>query len=243
MTKEKVREVVIPGEVIVKGEDVLPGDWTRKQDDEIIATRLGIVDKSDRLVKVIPISGVYIPRRGNIIIGEIKEITMRGWITNIKAPYDAFLLLKECPMYVNESEMQDVYNIGDLVVAKISKVGRGSIDLTTKGRGLGKIKDGIIMKINPNRVPRVIGKEGSMIKIIKIASDCEVTVGQNGLVWIKGKSTEGELFAQKAIEFVIENTITEGLTEKVEAWLKKEQPSFKKEVSSSSRKQDKEEKE
>lgn len=217
---EKLREIVIPGEVIAKG-DVLPGDWTAKHGDDVIATRLGVVDKEGKLVKIVPISGVYIPRRGNVVIGVIENLTMRGWIVDIKAPYESFLMLKECPMFVNENEMADVYNVGDLVVAKISSVKREAIDLTTKGRGLGKIKEGMIIEINPYRVPRVIGKEGSMIKQIKIASGCEVTVGQNGLVWIKGNSLEDELFAKKAIEFVVDNTTTEGLTEKVEDWLKK----------------------
>lgn len=214
------REIVTPGEVIAKG-DILPGDWTMKRGEEIIATRLGVVDKSDRLVKVVPISGVYIPRRGNVIIGVVEDITMRGWIVDIKAPYSAFLLLKECHTYVDESEMEDVYGINDLVVAKIFSVKRNSIDLTTKGGGLGRIRDGLIIEINPHRVPRVIGKEGSMINQIKFATGCEITVGQNGLVWIKGKTTEDGLFAKKAIEFVIENTTTEGLTEKVEEWLGK----------------------
>ena len=228
-TKSEKRQIVIPGEIIAKGDDVLPGDWTIRKDKDIIATRFGVLDKSDRLVKVMPLSGRYIPRRGNVVIGVIEDLTMKGWIVDIEAPYSAFLLLKECPMFIKESEMDSVYNVGDLFVGKIFNVGRGSIDLTTKGRGLGKIKDGIIIKVNPNRVPRIIGKEGSMIKLIKTASDCEITVGQNGLIWIKGEETEDELFAEKAINFVNENTIVEGLTEKVEDWLKKNKKSSKKE--------------
>ena len=219
-TKEKVREIVIPGEKIADG-DVLPGDWTAKHAEDVVATRLGVVDKEGKLVKVVPLSGFYITRRGNVVIGVVEDLTMRGWIVDIKAPYEAFLMLKECPMFVNENEMADVYNVGDLVVAKISSVKREAIDLTTKGRGLGKIKEGRIIKVNPHRVPRIIGKEGSMIKQIKTASNCEVTVGQNGIIWIRGDSLEDEIFAEEAINFVIDNTTTEGLTEKVEDWLKK----------------------
>jgi len=228
--KDKKREIVIPGEIIAtEKDDLLPGDWTAKSGKNIIATRLGVLDKSGRIARIVPISGVYSPRRGNVIIGQIEDITMRGWITDIKAPYSAFLLLKECPMFVKESEMEEVYGVGDLVVAKIFNIGRASIDLTTKGRGLGKIKEGIIMEINSNRVPRVIGKEGSMIKLIKTASGCEITVGQNGVIWIKGKNSEDELFAKQAIEFINENTIIEGLTDKVEEWLKKNKKTVKKE--------------
>jgi len=230
--KEGKREVVIPGEIISEDENDLPGEWTVKSGKNIVATRLGVVEKIDRLVKVIPLSGVYIPRRGNIVIGEVKDITMNGWLVDIGAPYTAFLPLRECHGFIEESEMENVYGIGDLIVAKIIDVRRTSIDLTMKQKekGLGKIREGLIVKVNPHRVPRIIGKEGSMIRLIKEASKCVIIVGQNGLIWIRGENLENQLFARKAIEFVIENTIAEGLTEKVEEWLKENKLKLKEEV-------------
>ena len=184
MTTKTKKEIVIPGEIISKGNDFLPGDWTMKQGENIIATRIGIVEKYDKLIKIIPISGVYIPRGGNVVIGEIKDITMNGWMVNIGGPYSAFLPLRECPGFIEESEMENVYGIGDLIVTRIFDVRRTSVDLTMKSRerGLGTIKSGIVVRVNPHRVPRVIGKEGSMIKMIKDASNCYITVGQNGLI-------------------------------------------------------------
>jgi exosome complex component RRP4 len=230
MTKEKTnkREVVIPGEVITQGDDFLPGDWTMKEGDNIVATRLGIVEKQERLVKVIPISGVYIPRRGNVVIGEVKDISFNGWMIDIGGPYSSFLMLKEVPGFVEESEMETVYGIGDLIVAKIFNVKRTSVDLTMKQRegGLGKIRDGLIVRVNPHRVPRIIGKEGSMISLIKEATGCNITVGQNGLIWIRGEGIDNKLFAKQAIDFIIENTTSEGLTEKVEGWLKDNKSKF-----------------
>ncbi len=180
------------------------------------------MEKNDRLVKVIPLSGVYIPRRGNVVIGEIKDMNYSGWMVDIGGPYGAFLTLKEVPGYVEESEMETVYGIGDLIVTQVFNVKRTAVDLTMKQRegGLGKIRDGLIVKVNPHRVPRIIGKEGSMIKVIKDATKCSITVGQNGLIWIKGDSIEDRIFAKKAIEFIVENTTTDGLTDKVESWLK-----------------------
>ncbi len=234
--KKEKREIVVPGETISTDENDLPGDWTIKSGKNIVATRLGIIEKADRLIKVIPLSGVYIPRRGNVVIGEVKDIAVSGWMVEIGAPYSAFLPLRECQGFIEESEMENVYGIGDLIVTKILDVRRTSIDLTMKVRekGLGKIRDGMIIKVNAHRVPRVIGKEGSMVKIIKDASNCMITIGQNGLIWIRGENIESQLFAKKAIEFVIENTITDGLTEKVEKWLKENKPaeskSAKKEI-------------
>jgi len=224
MAKEEKpkKEIVVPGETISTDENALPGDWTIKDGKNIIATRLGIVDKQDRLIKIIPLSGVYIPRRGNTIIGEIKDMNYSGWMVEIGGPYGAFLTLKEVPGYIEESEMETVYGVGDLIVAKILNVKRTAVDLTMKQRegGLGKIRDGLIINVNPHRVPRIIGKEGSMIKMIKDYTKCIITVGQNGLVWIKSDNVDDRLFARQAIEFIVENTTTEGLTEKVEEWLK-----------------------
>jgi len=228
MTKEK-REIVIPGEIIGSGDDFLPGDWTVKQGKDIVATRYGIIEKQDRLIKVIPISGVYIPRGGNTVIGEIKDINFNGWQVEIGGPYGAFLMLRECPGFIEESEMENVYGVGDLIVTKIFNVKRTSVDLTMKSRdgGLGKIRDGLIIKVNPHRVPRIIGKEGSMIHLIKEATGCSITVGQNGLIWIKGDNVDSRLYAKHAIEFIVENTIVGGLTEKVEAWLKDNKDKYK----------------
>ena len=77
------------------------------------------------------------------------------------------------------------------------------------------------MEINSNKVPRVIGKEGSMIGIIKDETKCEITVGQNGIIWIQGKTVEDELFAKKAILHIVEKSFVEGLTEEVKKWFEK----------------------
>src|SRR3989344_5670326 len=98
MEKNKQKEIISPGEIIAEGEDFLPGDWTIKVGDKIISTRLGVADKSERIVKVVPISGVYIPRRGNTVIGEVVDLNQAGWMIDIKGPYSAFLPMRECPM-------------------------------------------------------------------------------------------------------------------------------------------------
>ena len=62
---EETRKIVIPGEVIVKGNDFLPGEGTEKIGEEVVALRFGLAEEINRLVKVIPLSGAYMPRRGN----------------------------------------------------------------------------------------------------------------------------------------------------------------------------------
>ncbi|MBS3086449.1 KH domain-containing protein [Candidatus Pacearchaeota archaeon] len=216
------RKVVIPGEVIFKGEDYLPGEGTEKRGDEIVAIKYGLAEESNGLVKVISLSGVYQPRRGNVVIGKVENLTFYGWVIDIDSPEGAFLPLQEVPGFVSKDGLAEIMDIGDMVAAKIIGIGGRGIDLTIKLRGLGKIEDGLIIKINSNKVPRVIGKEGSMINLIKEESGCNVTVGQNGLIWIKGNKIEDELLVKKAIMFITEKSFTSGLTEEVKEWFEGE---------------------
>lgn len=213
------REVAIPGEVIVAGEDYLPGDGVRREGNDIVASRFGLYEISGRLVRIIPLSGVYIPRRGNVVIGRVTDITFNGWIIDINAPSQSFLPIVECPRFFNRYELAENADIGDMIVAKVSNVKAKGIDLTLKGRGLGKLEKGMIISVNSNKVPRVIGKEGSMINLIKEKSKCDIIVGQNGLIWLKGETIEDELFSDQAIRFVTERPFVEGLTDKTKEWL------------------------
>ena len=165
--EESHREIVIPGEIIVSGSDYLPGDGTKREGNDIVAYRYGLSDKNGKLIKIIPLSGVFIPRRGNVIIGRVNDITFNGWLTDIDSAISAFLPLSEVPRYIDKNNLSDFLDISDFFNAKITNVKSKGVDLTLEGKGLGKLEGGIIVKINPNKVPRVIGKEGSMIKLIK----------------------------------------------------------------------------
>jgi exosome complex component RRP4 len=218
---ESNRKIITPGETIVKGEEFLPGDGARREKEDIVACRYGLTDISEKLVRVIPLSGVYIPRRGNVIIGEVIDITFNGWLIDFGGSANGFLSIMECPRFINKDELQETFDFGDLMVAEVTGVKAKGIDLTVRIRGLGKLEGGSIIRINPNKVPRVIGKEGSMVNIIKDASNCEVTVGQNGLIWVSAKEIENEIKAKKIIDFICENSYTEGLTDKVKEFADK----------------------
>ncbi|HEY0196181.1 MAG TPA: KH domain-containing protein, partial [Methanobacterium sp.] len=88
------------------------------------------------------------------------------------------------------------------------------VKLGLKGRGLGKFRDGILIYITPTKVPRLIGKKGSMINMIKDETKCEVVVGQNGVVWVKGDPSM-ERVAEKVVNMIEQQAHTSGLTDRV----------------------------
>jgi len=216
------RKAIIPGEVIVSGDKYLPGEGTEKRGKDIVSIKYGLAEELKGLIKVIPLSGIYQPRRGNVVIGKVEMLTFNGWVIDIGLIDNAFLSVAEVPRYVNKNNLDEVLDMKEMVIAKIADVNRKGSDLTIKGSGLGRIDNGIIIEVNSNKVPRIIGKEGSMINLIKNETGCNITVGQNGLIWISGDKIENELLAKKAVYFIVEKSYVEGLTEEVKKWFDKE---------------------
>jgi len=214
----KKRKIVVPGEFIVKGEDFLPGDGAKREGDNVIADRYGLAEIAGRMIKVIPLSGAYVPRRGNVVLGRIIDVLFNGWLVDVDSAGNAFLPIDESPRFINRNEMDQFLAIGDVLAAKIWSIKGRGIDLTLKGRGLGKLDGGFVFRINPSRVPRVIGREGSMITLIKEKTGTNITVGQNGWIWIKGDNMDNEIKARNAIEFVADKVHVDGLTDKMEQW-------------------------
>lgn len=217
-SSSKKRKIVVPGEVIVSGEDFLPSDGAKRSGNDIVAARFGLAEEAGRVIKVISITGAFVPRRNNVVIGRVTNITMNGWVVDIDSASSAFLPIDESPRFINKNEMDQFLSIGDVLVGKIWSINQRGIDLSLNGPGLGKLEQGFIFRVSPNRVPRVIGREGSMINLIKEKTKCDITVGQNGWIWVCGSVMEDEIKARKAVEFVTEKVYVEGLTEKMEAW-------------------------
>ena len=133
------RIIVVPGEVVFSGEDFLPGEGARREGNDIVASRYGLAEKIGRVVKIIPFSGAFIPRRNNVVIGRVSDIVHSGWIVDIDYASNGFLPLMESPRFVNKGEMDQFLAIGDVVAAKIWSVSPKSIDLAMKGKGLWKL--------------------------------------------------------------------------------------------------------
>ena len=215
------RSIVIPGESLAEGMDYLPGDNTYREDDKIYSKILGLANISGRVIRITPLGGPYVPKIGDKIIAKVYDITMSGWRAETDTAYPAMLNVKDATsrFIKKEEDLSQIIAIGDYIIVMIINVtSQNLIDLTMREPGLHKITGGRVIKINCQKVPRVIGKQASMINMIKEKTGCEITVGQNGLIWIKG-TPEGEFKAEKAIKLIEEKSHLEGLTDKVQKFL------------------------
>ena len=219
------RQLVVPGDLIAEG-DYIAGDNTYKEKDKIYASRLGIVEYETKKVDVVALRSFYVPRMGDVVIGTITEVGFNGWMVDINSPYPALLRASDVlsrPFKPQKDDLPQVLDAGDLVVAKVVSYDRThDPQLTVAEPGLGKITRGQILKVTPTKVPRIIGRKGSMISMIKQETGCNIILGVNGVVLITGKTLEDEQLAMMALQKIEAESHTTGLTDRITQMLKEE---------------------
>lgn len=218
MVMEVVRKSVIPGDLITEG-NYRPYDNVIRMNDKFYATKIGLAEITRGGVRVIPLAGPYIPRVDDFVIGKIVDYTAFSWEVDINSCFFAYLPAQSVfgrDFSPDQESLSKKFNIGDLIYAKIVAYDRTRNPvLSVSGPGLGRIPRGETIKIGSVKVPRLIGKRGSMIKMIEEATKCRLTVGQNGVVVVMGKP-EKILTAMEAIRMVEAEAHTAGLTTNIQ---------------------------
>ena len=207
------KNLVIPGQILADDE-YYPGRGTFKEDGKVCSSLMGLVSLRNKKIRVIPLKSKYVPKKGDVVIGKINDVRFSMWDVNINSPYSGILPAFEV-FGRDKKELSKVYDVGDVLflrVIDVDEVKKAKLGL--KGRGLGKFKGGIIVDISPTKVPRLIGKKGSMINMIKNKTNCKIVVGQNGLVWVKGDD-DMEQLTREIIHTIEVEAHTSGLTNKI----------------------------
>jgi len=216
------RKYVIPGDVVTTG-PFRPEQNVILDGNNIIATTIGISEIYDDSVKVIPLTGMYIPKIDDLVIAKVNSHTSLSWELNINSCYVGFLPAQDVfgrDFSAHADELSSKLKTGDLVAARIANFDRTRDPLVTiSDRDLGQIDSGELVEISPSKVPRLIGKRGTMIQMIEMATDAAITIGQNGWVVISCESPEGLLKAKKAIKMVNEQAHIANLTDQVKEML------------------------
>jgi len=216
----KDKDVVVPGEVLADDLGFIPSYGTYRLNNKLMASRLGLVSIDGKVIKIIPLAGKYLPKRNDIVIGRVIDILMAGWRVEINSPYSAMLSSKETPEFIERNEdLTRFFDLDDYIVAKITNVtSQNLVDLTVRDQGLRKLRGGRIIKVNTHKVPRIIGKKGSMVSMIKQATNCRIIVGQNGLIWVDGEP-QNENIAVETIMKIGSESHMSGLTERIKEYL------------------------
>jgi exosome complex component RRP4 len=196
-----MRHIVIPGEVI--SDKPLRIGNAYVESGRSYSKVLGLYDSSDR--EVIPLEGSWEPRIGDTVVGVVSA--SKNKVYEVELSYFKRSIL--VPGKFDRYEL--VY--GDIIEAVIKDIEGKKTIILTDPKVLGR---GTMLRIKPSKVPRVIGKQSTMVKQIIEATKSQIVVGVNGIVWMSGGDTALAIRAVLKIEGEAHVT---GLTERIKHML------------------------
>ncbi len=197
------RRIVVPGE-LVSADRKRIGKHVFLKDGKIFADSVGLVSESDVSVSVIPLEGKYEPELNDVVVGMVVDEKISGYTVTLNSFYQS---------YVSKKTLRDPLRPNSVVSAKVMRVNE------MKEIEIGMVRvlfGGELLEVSPVKVPRIIGKDGSMLEVLKQGTKCNLVVGRNGLVWVKGGDVK--LLVQ-ALDLIQSQAHTENLTNKVSAFL------------------------
>ena len=235
--EETSRDLVVPGEVLTEDtKTFLPGRGTifNKDRTKIMSLNIGLKQVKRNYINVIPLRGFYTPRPGDKVIALITDKNPVKYICDINAKDRGILKPKNTvargkprgyrggapDRHENSTEK---YEIGDILIVKVLSADRlNKPELTTVGKYLGKRRDGVVITIDTPKIPRIIGRSGSMIKLLKNLTKSNVFVTQNGRIWLKGEDLAHERLLIDAIRKIEKEAHTVGLTDRMSEYIENE---------------------
>lgn len=217
------RVLVLPGEEI-PSRGLKPGTGTYRVGGKIYASVIGLLQTRPPFVQVVPLSGRYIPKPGDRVVGTVTDVQTTFWLLDIGAPRWAPLHMTGTPWAVEVGECDKYLRVQDSVIVQVENLDpTGRIGVTMQGDGLGKLDGGTIVRVSPARIPRIVGRGGSMIETITRHTGAQVAVGQNGRIWVNG-DPEAMRRVGEVLRMIDAHGQKSGLTDRVESYLLATQP-------------------
>ena len=199
-----MKRIVIPGELVSEERKRL-GSNVFIANGKIYSKVVGVTSDEGDYANVVALEGGYEPRRDDVVIGAIVRVVHAGYEIDIGSATNSF---------VPRGAFRDDMVEGDLVTAKISFVDemkQAELDFPRR------IFGGEILKVTPVKVPRFIGKNASMLEILKEGTGSTIIIGKNGRVWAK----DGNMaLLKEALAFIEENSHKSNLTNTIGDMLK-----------------------
>ena len=200
------RKIVVPGELVTEGRKRI-GDHIFLEDGKAYSDTLGLLEQDEESVRVIPLQGKYMPKSGDLIVGIIAKEEFSGYRVDINSFYSSFL---------RKEGIRKPLKKGDVISAKITEVDEvNEADLDN----IRVFYGGEVVDVSPVKVPRVIGRKGSMLEALKNGTGSSIMAGRNGRVWIK----DGDIkLLKKAIKKIEHEAHLSNLTIRIQNFLREE---------------------
>ena len=138
----------------------------------------------------------YKPEVGHVIIGRVITVNKKSWDVDISAQRYATLNLTAINLPRGEQrirneddqmQMRTHFKENDLLSGEIQQINiNGTINIQTRNLKYGKLKNGILLKVNHMLVKK------TKHQFINLVDDIKAILGLNGLIWVYFSTVEVE---------------------------------------------------
>ena len=200
--------ILTPGQTVTQDPQWMRGHGTFTADNEdddttIRSTLAGTLQKTNKLLSIVPLRARYTPEIGDLVVGRIVEVQSRRWKVDIAAPLLANLLLSSINLpggilrkrtSVDELNIRSYFSEGELLVAEVRELFQdGSASLHTRSLKYGKLRNGFFLSVSGQgggsgvvRAKRHI----FTIQTTRQGGEVDVILGVNGNIWLAKHSDE-----------------------------------------------------
>ncbi|EJF65945.1 exosome complex exonuclease rrp4 [Dichomitus squalens] len=198
--EENVQRLTVPGESITSSHAFMRGHGTYVDNDEVIASVAGTVERVNKLITVRAVRSRYNPEVGDLVVGRITEVQPRRWKVDANSRQDAVLMLSSVnlpggvqrrKLESDELQMRTFFEEGDLLVAEVQAFfSDGAMSLHTRSLRYGKLRNGQLVTVPPILIRRLKSH------FVSLPCGVDLILGLNGYIWVskhvKQSEQEGE---------------------------------------------------
>ncbi|XP_013780217.1 exosome complex component RRP4-like [Limulus polyphemus] len=185
---ERPKHLVTPGDIITSDTGFMRGHGTYVEEENLVASVAGIVERVNKLVSVRPLKTRYNGEIGDVVVGRITEVQQRRWKVETNSRLDSVLLLSSVNLpggelrrktAEDELAMRKYLAEGDPISAEVQSVfSDGSLSLHTRSLKYGKLSQGTLVLVSPSLIKR------RKTHFHNLPCGARIILGNNGYIWI-----------------------------------------------------------
>jgi len=196
-SKQRSSNIITPGQTVTDDPQWMRGHGTYASDETstIRSTLAGTLQKTNKLLSIVPLRARYTPEIGDLVIGRIVEVQSRRWKVDVAAPLLANLLLSSINLpggilrkrtSVDELNIRSFFGEGELLVAEVQGLFQdGSASLHTRSLKYGKLRNGYFMAVSGvGGGAGVVRARRQIFTLQTRGGEVDMILGVNGYTWI-----------------------------------------------------------
>jgi len=207
-----MKNIILPGALI--SETPIKMENTYLDNGKTFSKVIGLYDPEKK--QIIPLEGNWLPKVNDIVVGIVTS--SKGSV------YEVELFFFGRGLLIG-GKFEDIkFKTGDVIEAKVKDIEDNKTVILWDARAL---RGGTLLSVKPTKVPRIVGRNNTMVEQIARITKSSIVVGTNGIIWLRGEFIGVATTAIKKIE---REAHTEGLTDRIKNMLENEMLKFDKQV-------------